>query len=162
MSQSQYRSNQCVAVADSTGERCKLRTARGRRCFHHSLRDHNLRVKKSSVPNGGLGLYSGTKPIRKGRTITQYTGEPLSRAAVDERYPGDVTAQYVLCGSKRKCRDARRTDEPGLGRWANDSRGTKKRNNAKLTSSYTVKSTRTIPPDTEIFVSYGPEYWLQR
>jgi hypothetical protein len=159
MSQSQYRSHQCTAVADSTGQRCKLRTARGRKCWHHTLRDDNLRIKKSGVKGAGLGLFSGKKRIKKGTSITRYTGEKVSRQEVKKRYPGKTTAQYTLCGSKTKCRDARRTDESGLGRWANDSRGTKKRNNAKLTSAYTVKSTRTIPPDTEIFASYGRGYW---
>ena len=158
MSQSQYHSNQCIAVADSTGQRCKLRTARGRKCWHHTLRDHNLRVKPSGVKGAGLGLYSGKKRIKKGTSITRYTGEQMTRKEVGQRYPGK-RGQYTLCGSKAKCRDARRSDEPGLGRWANDSRGTKKRNNAKLTQAYTVKSTRTIPPDTEIFASYGAQYW---
>ena len=159
MSQSQYHSNRCVAIADSTGEQCKLRTARGRKCWHHTLRDDNLRVKKSGVPGAGLGLYSGKKRIKKGKSITKYTGEEMTKRAIHKRYPGKTTAQYTLCSSKAKCRDARRTDEPGLGRWANDSRGTKRRNNAKLTSAYTVKSTRTIPPDTEIFASYGAQCW---
>ena len=82
----------------------------------------------------------------------------MTKRAIHKRYPGKTTAQYTLCSSKAKCRDARRTDEPGLGRWANDSRGTKMRNNAKLTSAYTVKSTLTIAPDTEIYTSYGGQY----
>ena len=158
MSQSQHRSHQCIAIADSTGERCKLRTARGRKCWHHTLRDENLRVKKSGVKGAGLGLYSGKKKIRKGQSITRYTGEQISREGVGKRYPGK-TGQYTLCGSKTKCVDARRTDTPGLGRWANDSRGSKKKNNAKLTQAYTVKATRNIPAHTEIFASYGASYW---
>ena len=156
MSQSQYRSHQCTAVADSTGQRCKLRTARGRKCWHHTLRDENLRVKKSGVKGAGLGLFSGKKRIKKGKSI-KYTGQDVSRAAVTARYPGG--AQYVLCRSKTACKDARRTDEKGMGRWVNDSRGTKKKNNARLTKAYSVKATRNIPPHTEIFASYGRGYW---
>ena len=159
MSQSQYRSNQCTAVADSTGERCKLMTARGRLCWHHTLRDKNLRVKKSGIAGAGLGLYAGKKRIKKGRSITKYTGEKLSRQAVERRYPGKTRAQYTLCGSKKKCVDARRTDTPGLGRWANDSRGSGRRSNAKLTKAFTVKATRNIPAHREILVSYGKDYW---
>ena len=157
MSQSVYKSNQCIAKADSTGERCKLRTARGRKCWHHTLRDDNLRVKKSNVPAAGLGLFTGAKPMKKGASIP-YTGENLSRRAIDRRY-GDATAQYTLCRSKTHCRDARRTDTPGLARWINDSRGTAHRNNVKLTSAYTAKATRNIAANTEIFASYGREYW---
>ena len=161
MSQSQYHSHQCIAIADSTAERCKLRTTRGRKCWHYTLRDHNLRVKKSGVKGAGLALYSGKKKIKKGTSITKYTGEKVTKQAIQKRHPGKTTAQYTLCGSKTKCRDARRTDEPGLGRWANDSRGGKKRNNARRTAAYSVKSTHTrnIPPDAEIFASYGAKYW---
>ena len=159
MSQSQYRSHQCIAVADSTGERCKLRTARGRKCWHHTLRDDNLRVKPSGIKGAGLGLYSGKKRIKKGTSITRYTGEKMTRRQVEKRYPGNTRAQYTLCGTKDRCVDARRTDTPGLGRWANDARGSKKRNNAKLTRVHSVKATRNIPPDTEIFASYGASYW---
>ena len=157
MSQSVYKSNQCIAIADSTGERCRLRTARGRKCFHHSLRDDNLRVKQSSVKAAGLGLFTGAKPMKKGASIP-YTGENLSRRAIDRRY-GDSTAQYTLCRSKTQCRDALRTDTPGLARWINDSRGTTMRNNAKLTGGFTAKASRNIPANTEILASYGRQYW---
>ena len=157
MTQSVYRSNQCIAIADSTGERCRLMTARGRRCWHHTLRDDNLRVKQSNVAAAGLGLYSGKTAIKKGTSI-KYSGEQLTRAQVDRRY-GDETAQYTLCRSAQSCRDARRTDEPGMARWINDARGTPMRNNARLTGAYTAKATRNIQPNSEIFTSYGSEYW---
>ena len=155
-SQSVYKSHQCSAIAESTGERCRLRTARGRKCWQHTLQD-NLRVKSSNVTAAGLGLFTGAKPMRKGTSIP-YTGENLSRRAIDRRY-GDATAQYTLCRSKTQCRDARRTDTPGLARWINDSRGTTMRNNAKLTGGFTAKASRNIPANTEIFASYGREYW---
>jgi hypothetical protein len=95
--------------------------------------------------------------MKKGASIP-YTGEDLSRRAIDRRY-GDATAQYTLCRSKTQCRDARRTDEPGLARWINDSRGTSHRNNVKLTGSYTAKATRNIAANAELFASYGADYW---
>ena len=158
MSQSVYKSNQCIAIADSTGERCRLRTASGRKCWQHTLKQDNLRVKTSNVPAAGLGLFTGAKPMKKGASIP-YTGENLSRRAIDINRYGDATAQYTLCRSKTQCRDARRTDEPGLARWINDSRGTTMRNNAKLTGGFTAKASRNIPANTEIFASYGREYW---
>jgi hypothetical protein len=33
------------------------------------------------------------------------------------------------------------------------------RNNAKLTGGFTAKAVRNIPANTEIFASYGREYW---
>ena len=156
MSQSVYKSNQCIAIADSTGERCRLRTARGRKCWQHALKQDNLRVKSSNVTAAGLGLFTGAKPMKKGARI-KYSGEQLTRTQVDRRYKNE-TAQYTLCRSQ-SCRDARRTDEPGLARWINDSRGTPMRNNVRLTGGFTAKAVRNIPPNTEIFASYGREYW---
>ena len=156
MSQSVYKSNQCIAKADSTNERCKLRTARGKKCWHHTRRDEGLRVKASGVTEAGLGLYT-TRPMKKGTSI-KYSGEQLTRAQVNRRHQSE-TAQYTLCRSAQSCRDARRTDEPGMARWINDSRGTPMRNNARLTGAYTARATRNIPSNTEILASYGREYW---
>ena len=158
MSHSQYHSHQCIAVAASTGQRCRLRTARGRKCWHHTQRDENLRVKRSTVPNAGLGLFVARDRVRKGERITQYTGEDLTKAQVQQRY-GERTGQYVYCASKNKCKDARRTDERGLGRWANAPRGTGKRANAKLTTGNNLKAKRNIQPGQEVLVSYGRDYW---
>jgi len=161
--QSVYGSHRCTAKADSTGLRCKCRSAKGRKCWHHTLRDLNLRVKKSGVPAAGMGLYSGKRPFKKGQRVN-YTGEAMSRAKVDARYPGSTVAQYTYCRSKTQCTDARRTDEKGLGRWVNDARGTGKHNNARLSAhnasnTYSVIFTRNIPADTEIFAAYGSNYW---
>ena len=158
MTQSQYRSNRCIAVAASTGARCRLRTARGRKCWHHTKRDDNLRVKDSGIPGAGLGLFADREPIKRGARVTTYTGQDLTRAQVQRRYKGE-RGEYVLCRSKNSCRDSRRTDEPGLGRWVNDARGTGKRPNARLTRAYTVKATKNIPPFSQILVSYGRGYW---
>ena len=67
--QSVYGSHQCTAKADSTGQRCRLRSAKGHKCWHHTLRDLNLRVKKSGVPAAGMGLYSGKRPFKKGQRV---------------------------------------------------------------------------------------------
>ena len=156
MTQSQYHSGQCIAKAQSSGERCRLRTARGKKCWLHTRRDEGLRVKASAVTEAGLGLYT-TRPMKKGTSI-KYTGEELTRAQVDRRY-GDETAQYTLCRSAQSCRDGRRSDEPGMARWINDSRGTSHRSNVKLTGAYTAKATRNIGANRELFASYGREYW---
>ena len=115
-------------------------------------------MKRSGIAGAGLGLFAGKKRIKKDKSVAKYTGEQLSRQAVEKRY-GKKTGQYVLCGSKTKCVDARRTDTPGLGRWANDARGSGRRPNAKLTAAYTIKSTRNIAPHSEILVGYGKDYW---
>ena len=56
-----------------------------------------LRIKKSGVPNGGLGLYTTERiRARKGKGIGKYKGEKLTRAQVDARYRGK-RGDCVLC-----------------------------------------------------------------
>jgi hypothetical protein len=44
-------------------------------------------------------------------------------------------------------------------RYANDSRKTKFKNNAKLRGQWLVAAGSGIPANREIFTSYGPDYW---
>ena len=106
--------DRCTAIAKS-GSRCRNRTCKGKKCWIHTKKEDGLRVKRSQIPNSGFGLYS-TKRFGKGDKITNYTGEKLTKAAVDARYPGNVTAQYmyVMCRSNRECFDARNVDAGGL------------------------------------------------
>ena len=43
-------------------------------------------------------------------------------------------------------------------RFANDARGTDKRNNARY-RGFNIAATRTVRPGDEILVPYGREYW---
>jgi hypothetical protein len=161
MSQSVYESNRCDSIASSTGQRCRNRTGRGRQCWHHQMRNKNVRVKTSQIPNGGLGLFAGPKGIKKGQRIS-YTGQAMTHAAVNARYPRETYPHgpdYVYCRSNAHCRDARKTSERGYGRWVNDARGSDLRNNAKLTTGYNVRATRNIAPGSEVLASYGRQYW---
>ena len=100
--QSVYGSHQCTAKADSTGLRCRLRSAKERKCWHHTLRDLNLRVKKSGVPAAGMGLYSGKRPFKKDQRVN-YTGEAMSRAKVDAHYDGGRRCTERVCKSCSAC-----------------------------------------------------------
>jgi hypothetical protein len=46
-------------------------------------------------------------------------------------------------------------------RFANDNRGTPFQSNAKMKAQniFRLKATKKIPPNREIFTSYGNEYW---
>ena len=119
-----------------------------------------MRIKPSEIAGAGLGLYT-TKPFRRNEKIVNYTGESLSRAQIDMRY-GDTTGQYVLCDGIRptsRCVDGRKTNS-GAGRYANDARGSNKRNNAKfLQRGFGIKASRNIRAGREVLVSYGRDYW---
>ena len=119
------------------------------------MRDEGLRVKPSTVPGAGLGLFA-TKDFRPSDKIAAYTGEQLTRAAIDERY-GDERGEYVLCRDSKRCIDSRATNS-SAARYANDSRGTDFRNNSRF-KALRLEASRRIRPGDEIFVAYGREYW---
>jgi hypothetical protein len=61
--------------------------------------DNIVYTDESTIPNAGLGVFAKV-PIKKGQVLGQYTGEYLSQAELDERYPGDTLAVYTI---KIKC-----------------------------------------------------------
>ena len=155
--------DRCVAIAKS-GSRCRNRTCKGRKCWIHTKRDEGLRIKPSQIPNAGQGLYA-TKRFAKGDRIADYTAEKLTRAQVDNRYPGNVTAEYVLCRSDRECFDGRRTNS-SFARFSNDARGSAQfNNNARFTPGAhnrqpIMRAGRVITAGVEIFTNYGGGgYW---
>ena len=115
----------------------------------------------SQIAGAGLGLYTA-KPYKKNQKIVDYTGENMSRAAINARYPGNVRGEYVLCDGDRpnsRCIDGRKTNS-GAARFANDARGSNMRNNATfLKRGFGIKAMRNLPAGREILVSYGRGYW---
>ena len=84
-------------------------------------------MKQSEIVGAGLGLFT-TKPFKKDQKIANYTGENLSRAAIERRYPRDRRGEYVLCDGNRlnsRCVDGKKTNS-SVARFANDARGTNK------------------------------------
>jgi len=154
--QSKRTCSQCTATT-AKGTRCRKRTCRSGLCWLHLKRDEGLRIKPSSVPGAGLGLFA-TEDFRHTDKIAPYTGEQLTRAAIEERY-GDERGEYVLCRDSKRCIDSRATNS-SAARFANDSRGTDFRNNARF-RALRLEATRRIRPGDEIFVAYGKDYWRQ-
>ena len=134
-SQSVKECQRCTGTTKS-GARCRKRTCRGTLCWQHLKKQEGLRVKKSTIPGAGLGLFAA-KPFAKGKQVAPYVGEKMTKAQVDKRYKGK-TAEYVLCQNKKKCVDARKTNA-GAARFANDGKG--KKNNAKF-SGLNIKTTK--------------------
>jgi len=148
-------SQRCTADKKSGGQ-CCLRTKKGQYCWNHTRTIEGLRIKASTVPGAGLGLFA-TKQFRSGDAITPYSGDII--ALRHDRVGGP----YYLQLNQHKGIDAARTNTAS-GRYANDPRGTQSPPNATLVldtnrGTGRVKATRTIQPGQEIFVSYGPGYW---
>lgn len=116
--QTLWECQQCEAqVTDRrTGQqrRCSRRTCKlPRLCWQH-LAQEGWIVQRTKLPFPGQGLFT-TQP-RTG-SFLHYEGEPLTRQQIDQRYPGDMRANWVYCEGDQ-CRDARST-QSGLARWIN-------------------------------------------
>jgi hypothetical protein len=153
----------CTATAKS-GRRCKRRTCKyADMCFQHTEQKKGLKIKKSTIPRAGMGLFT-TKPIGANARIAKYGGPLVPRAqfeAADSKYGLTVTNALVMDGS---------STQSGLGRWANDCRRTNrenkecKDNNARLVvandrTASLKAGRRPIPAGSEIMVAYGANYW---
>ena len=164
-------SQQCTAYT-AKGNACKLRTLRGHQCAVHTRIHQRLTVAKSTIPNGGLGLFvaKGAPPIRRGERIACYSGDWIQLLPEDADNDSKG-GPYFLQINRNLCVDAARTNT-ALGRWANDTRGVtdatgrRQRPNAMLVADRrnrqgALKASRTIKPGEEIFASYGRNYWKQ-
>ncbi|MET0634887.1 MAG: SET domain-containing protein [Chitinophagaceae bacterium] len=121
-----------------------------------------LLVKTSTIPGAGKGLFTKVF-IPKDTLIIEYDGDVVAwkdiRHEADNDYIYYVNSQHVINARYRK--DA-------IARYVNDAEGFKKirglKNNCiykKIGSIVWVQATRDIPPRSELFVSYGRDYWEQ-
>ena len=111
-----------------------------------------------------LGLFTN-KAIPKGAKVCDYTGKMVTTKEWNDGGEGDYGVQM----NKNQVLDARST-QTALGRYANDCRNKNKKKkecqgrNAKFvinTKKKTVRvvATKKIPAHSEIYVSYGKQYW---
>lgn len=133
--------------------RCKHDTSRGIYCWQHLKEKEGLRVKKSTVPGAGLGLFV-TKPRKKGERITEYSGKRV--VSRDPNYGGP----YVLETSNYHFIDASKTNVDGLGRYINHQ--PERKANTKFVvhrGKANMDTTKAVKKDKELFVPYGEEYF---
>lgn len=146
----------CIAT-NNDGGRCKRVTLRSNKCWSHLLRDEHLRIKPSTIPGAGLGLFEEA-PVKKGAFISAYTGKYRDDDS-DKFYPYGlrVGPGHVLIDGRKS--------NTAPARYINDARKASK-NNARF-SVYTGKkphtakvvATKGIPKDREVFLPYGRDYW---
>ena len=123
----------------------------------------DLLVKKSTLPNAGKGLFS-KRDIKKGERIVEYVGEIITEKELDRRAENDIYG-YAFYINKNRCIDAFYMPE-ALARFANDAKGITRLPGVTNNAEYEVwknrgwiKATKDIKAGSEIFVSYGAEYW---
>jgi uncharacterized protein len=119
-----------------------------------------LKIKKSTIPGSGKGLFT-KKFIPKGFIITEHTGKISTWKAIDftdhNLYLFYVTRNHII--------DAR-DQLDCYARFINDARGYKRINGFTNNSKYVIIDKRVfviaikdISAGSEIFISYGKEYW---
>jgi uncharacterized protein len=144
------------------GVRCSRTTCQtARYCWQHLIKESGLRVRRSSIPRAGLGLYA-EKDYPKGKLIGAYTGDIIDKAELDKRYGKNTQAAYVLGTAKNRFIDARST-QSCVARYANGCdkprSGSKVKCNADFTTRANLRATRKIEKGDEIFARYGRSYW---
>ena len=141
-------------------------TRRTNQCWIHLLKNNNLRIKKSSIPNAGLGLFAGGKKINKKQSLGYYTRRKIKNKSLDKYYPKTNLAPYAICENGRKnarCINANYSTD-AASRYANDIM-IKKKTNMDIrnvgTNKYAPKAfaIKDIKPNQEIYYYYGPQYW---
>ena len=120
----------------------------------------HLYVKQSGIPYSGMGLYT-SEEIKKGETIIEYTGEIKTWDEVKD----DPSNGYIYFVKEDHVIDANNSPD-AIGRYVNDARGLTRvkglTNNSRFVTRdgrVFIKAIKDIPPDTEILVSYGSDYW---
>ena len=151
----------------ANGEGCRNRVCIGLpRCYHHLIAEYHLRIKPSTIPNAGKGLFvnhrtAGANAIvfRANDVICEYMGELTNRDVLQDRY-GDFTAPYGLDVTYRIKEDA--AFMRGVGSIINHDNA---RINVEFRTSVirhrlrnVIVATRPIRNGQELFVSYGPDY----
>lgn len=127
-----------------------------------SLPAKYLKVKTSTIPNAGKGLFV-LVDVPKGTIITEYVGRKTTWAEVED----DVDNPYIYYIDDDHVIDAK-DDVKSFGRYANDAQGLTRvpglRNNAIYYEDgdrVFIKAAKDIPAGSEVLVPYGKDYWRQ-
>ena len=145
--------------------RCKKRCIIGvPYCWIHLQYKHHLKIKPSTIPEAGLGLFawnnkSEGRPIfKKDQKIIDFIGEVITNEEKQERY-GEYTTPYALQVG------ANTVIDPALVRGVASLSNHKPQSyaNAKLSTNprnhtACIKATKNIRDGDEIFISYGNAY----
>lgn len=129
-------------------------------CARHTKSEMGLSVRKSNVPNAGLGLFA-ERTFKKDEQIARYGGEILTTAQYDKRYNADAMGAYGVQLDDNRVIDARKTTA-GVARYACDYHGSHKKPNAEYVADdeageVWIVATRAIKKGDEILTDYGDD-----
>ncbi len=142
------------------GRTCRRRTCITQpKCWQHTQADQGLRVKPSTIPGAGKGLFAA-RTFHRNEKIARYGGEHLTKREIDHRYPGNTVAQYTVKTREGGYIDARNTNA-GVARYANHKSHNQGANAALVSvgrDRVAIEAEKRIQPRHEIFVDYGSEF----
>jgi uncharacterized protein len=125
------------------------------------LHKKHLVIKRSNIPQAGKGLFA-KRFISKGTFIAEYKGIRKTWKEVSE---GKHFNAYIYYLTRNHVIDAK-SYKKSLARYTNDAEGLNKLKGLKNNSAYIeqkdkvyIQALKDIPEGSEIFVSYGKEYW---
>lgn len=159
---------ECARCSGKTQDdhRCKKHTCKiPKLCWQHLAKEKNLKVKKSTIPNAGQGLFA-LKTFPKDTSLGEYKGKVMSREEFDKKY-GDDGGQYGADLGPNKVVDAASTQSTVL-RYVNGSDNPKKKlpSNTKFkvkgkNKAVEMRTTKKVEKGQEFLVPYGKGYWGQ-
>lgn len=126
-----------------------------------ALLEAKLRIKKSTLPGAGKGLFT-TEPIARGTRIVEYKGTITTWKDADHREGANAYIYYV---NRNHTIDAHH-HRKALARYANDAKGLSRVPGILNNCTYHIDGVRVyivamkaIPAGSELLVGYGKEYW---
>ena len=125
-----------------------------------ALLEKHLRVKKSTLPGAGKGLFT-KKDIAKGERIVEYKGR------VTDWKNADHDNNFTIFMVRRDYVIDARPYKKALAKYANDARGLVRVKGVVNNAEYEeaddkriyITAIKDIPAGSEILVSYGKDYW---
>jgi len=159
---------QCVGTVKN-GNRCKRKVAIGLDlCFNHLESVKHLKIKKSTIPNAGKGLFAVDKSaepnaiiFKKDQLIADYSGETINTEELEKRY-GEHTAPYAMQVQKDFYTDG--ATQRGYGTIANHTNNANAKNckfrfNCRVNPHRVqLVAVKNIRNGNEILTSYGRSY----
>lgn len=165
---------QCQAQKKNGRGRCGRVTAIGSPfCYSHLLTEKKLRIKPSTNPAAGKGLFAQAKDaenavvFKKNNTIIEYTGDTIDLATLNSRYSNRYTAPYAYEIKK----DESYVDSAcnrGVGSLVNhkapskaNAKFVKTRDANNVFNGVKLVAQKNIGNNKEIFASYGNTYRMR-
>ena len=152
------------------GARCSRNTCLYPKfCWQHSQKTYPFKIKNSTLPGAGKGLYS-TSVIKKHELMHHKAGYYGGKVVTKQAYKISTSTYGVQLSVNKGIMDGAST-QSSLLRRANTKKRGQGGNNAKLIrvnqtanapERVGAQATSRIPAGSEVFMAYGAGYWAKK